>query len=81
MLWAIEFVRNKETKERWGNGSAFIQRITREMEQAGLLTRTGDIIQLAPPLVTKRETVDRITAIIDRAITVAEQAEGFVTAN
>jgi adenosylmethionine-8-amino-7-oxononanoate aminotransferase len=81
MLWAIEFVKNKESKERWGNDSAFIQRIKRETEQAGLLTRTGDIIQLAPPLVTKRETIDRITSIIDRAITAAEQAEGISTGN
>jgi len=34
--------------------------------------RTGDIIEFPPPLVTKREPVDRITSHIDRAITVAE---------
>ncbi len=79
MLWAIEFVKDKETKERWGNDSAFIQCIKRETERDGLITRTGDIVQLAPPLVTKKETIDRITDILDRAITAAEHAEGITT--
>lgn len=77
MLWALELVKDKETKERWGNESAFIQTIKRETEAAGLITRIGDVVQLAPPLVTKRETIDRITNILDRAISIAEAEAGL----
>ncbi len=73
LLGAIELVRDKETKEKWARDSAFTKRLTELVNERGLLTRVWEIVHVAPPLVVTREELDRIIAILDDSLTVAER--------
>lgn len=48
MLWAIEFVKDKEPKEHRVNDSAFIQRIKKETERAKGITTGSQITCVSP---------------------------------
>jgi adenosylmethionine-8-amino-7-oxononanoate aminotransferase len=78
LLCAIELVKDKETKEKWGMGSPFTKRINELVLERGLLSRVWDVIHIAPPLVVTREEIDRIVAILDESIGIAEKEFGLV---
>jgi len=73
LLCAIELVKSKESKEKWGMGSPFTKRINDLVTERGLLSRVWDVIHIAPPLVVTREEIDRIVAILDESIGIAEK--------
>jgi len=73
LLCAIELVKDKATKEKWGMGSPFTKRINELVTERGLLSRVWDVIHIAPPLVVNREEIDRIVAILDESIGIAEK--------
>ena len=73
LLCAIELVKDKATKEKWGMGSPFTKRINELVLERGLLSRVWDVIHIAPPLVVTREEIDRIVAILDESIGIAEK--------
>jgi len=82
LLCAVELVKHKETKEPFGWGPAagshpFSRRVVALMAERGLLTRVFMSIQVVPPLVVTREELDRMVAIIDESLTVAEREFGF----
>jgi adenosylmethionine-8-amino-7-oxononanoate aminotransferase len=69
MMAAVEIVQDKVTKTPYPPAAKVGPRLHAEMLQHGLYTRVrGDIICLAPPLVTTAEQVDRIVEIIRAAI-------------
>ena len=40
---------------------------------AGLINRTWDVMHFAPPLTVSREEVDRMVAIADESLSIAER--------
>jgi adenosylmethionine-8-amino-7-oxononanoate aminotransferase len=69
MMAAVEIVQDKATKTPYPSAAKVGPRLHTEMLQHGLYTRArGDVICLAPPLVTTAEQVDRIVEIIRAAI-------------
>ena len=82
LMCAVELVQNKATKEPFGWGPAaaghpYCRRVTELMEQRGLLTRVFMSLQLCPPLVATTEELDRMVAIADESLSVAEKEFGF----
>jgi adenosylmethionine-8-amino-7-oxononanoate aminotransferase len=82
LMCAVELVKDKTTKEPFGWGPAasshpYSRRVATLMEERGLLTRVFMAIQLCPPLVISKEEIDRMVAIVDESLTVAEREFGF----
>ncbi len=73
MMWAIEIVKSKKDKTKWGRDAEFVKRLGQLTMERGLITRIWDVIHFAPPLVTTKEEVDRIVAIADESLTIAER--------
>jgi adenosylmethionine-8-amino-7-oxononanoate aminotransferase len=74
MMAAVELVADKKTKQEFPSTAKLGARVQREMNQRGLYTRVrGDVICLAPPLVTTAEQIDRIVEIVREVIPVAVQ--------
>lgn len=78
LLCAIEMVRDTATKEKWSKESGFVKRLSELVAERGLLTRVLDVVHIAPPLVVTRDEIDRIVAILDESIGVAEREFGVV---
>ena len=69
MMAAVELVADKATKQEFASTAKVGARVQREMNQRRLYTRVrGDVICLAPPLVTTAEQIDRIVEIVREAI-------------
>ncbi len=77
LLCAIELVKDKETKEKWERQSPFVKRMNELVNERHLLSRVWDVIHIAPPLVVTREEIDRIVAILDDSLTIAESEAGL----
>jgi adenosylmethionine-8-amino-7-oxononanoate aminotransferase len=82
LMCAVELVKDKRTKEPFGWGPAaaghpFNRRLTRLMEERGLLARAFMSIQLSPPLVIKEAEIEEMAAIVDDSLSVAEREFGF----
>ena len=76
MMAAVEVVADKATKQEFPAAAKVGARLQREMLKRGLYTRVrGEIICLAPPLVTTAEQIDRIVDIIREAIPAALQGQ------
>src|SRR5215467_5882062 len=74
MMAAVELVADKVTKQEFPSTAKVGARMQREMNQRGLYTRArGDVICLAPPLVTTAEQIDRMVEIVREAIPAAVQ--------
>jgi putrescine---pyruvate transaminase len=72
MMAAVEIVQDKATKAPYPAAAKVGGRLQKEMLARGLYTRVrGDIICLAPPLVTTAEQVDRIVEVLRDAIPAA----------
>lgn len=72
MIAAVEVVEDKVARKEFPASAKVGSRLYKEMLQRGLLTRVrGDVICLAPPLVTTAEQLDRIVEIIGEAIPAA----------
>jgi len=72
LMCAVEIVKNKETKEKFGRDHAFTKRASEVVNERGLLTRIWDVAHFAPPFVVTHEEIDRMVQIVDEALTVAE---------
>jgi adenosylmethionine-8-amino-7-oxononanoate aminotransferase len=77
LLCAIELVQNKETREKFDSHAPFIKRLAELIVERGLLTRVLNIVHVAPPLVVTRKEIDRIIAILDESLTIAEREAGL----
>jgi adenosylmethionine-8-amino-7-oxononanoate aminotransferase len=82
-FWAIELVRDQETKQPFeGPAAEWLLKdvLSAELWGRGLICRLDDrtdpIIQIAPPLIADRETVEEIAQILREALTVATERMG-----
>ncbi|KGT73247.1 class III aminotransferase [Bradyrhizobium japonicum] len=79
LMCVAELVSNKATKEPfplpWKH--PFIRRVSQLMAQRGLLSRVIVSVHLCPPLVATRGEIDRMVAIVDESLTIAEKEYGF----
>jgi len=66
-------LKSKRDKTKWGRDHAFTKRVADLMMERGFVGRVWDVIHFAPPLVTSKELVDRMVAIADESLTVAEK--------
>ena len=54
------------------------QRAFAQARARGVLVRPlGDGVAISPPLVVTREEIDRMVAIVDESLTIAEKEHGF----
>ena len=61
LMCAVEFVKDRGTKEEFGASDNVGPRLNAETQKRGLFSRLrGDVYCLAPPVVTTREQLDRI---------------------
>ncbi|MCA9862640.1 MAG: aspartate aminotransferase family protein [Thermomicrobiales bacterium] len=70
---ALDLVKNKETKEQFSKGNPFTTQLNQEVMGRGMITRIWDVVHFAPPLVATTEEIDRMVAIVDEALTIAER--------
>jgi adenosylmethionine-8-amino-7-oxononanoate aminotransferase len=77
LLCALEMVKDKGTKEKWARDSDFIKRLGQLVNERHMLTRVWELLHIAPPLVVTREEIDRIVAILDESIGIAEREHGY----
>jgi adenosylmethionine-8-amino-7-oxononanoate aminotransferase len=77
LLCALELVKDKATKEKWARDSAFIRRMHNLVTERRMLTRVWELLHIAPPLIVTREEIDRIVAILDDSLTIAEREFGY----
>ncbi|MGN6360519.1 MAG: aminotransferase family protein [Thermomicrobiales bacterium] len=77
LLCAIELVQNKETKVKFDGHAPFVKRLGELVVERGLLTRVLNIVHIAPALVVTHEEIDRIIAILDESLTIAEREAGL----
>ncbi|MBC7234913.1 MAG: aspartate aminotransferase family protein [Chloroflexi bacterium] len=76
MMAAVELVADREVKKPFDPAQKVGERVYRAMFERGLFTRTrGDVICLAPPLVTTDAQLDRIVQIVGEAIEAAVPSE------
>lgn len=73
LLQAIEIVKSKKNKTRFGKDSQFCKKLGALMMERGLITRTWDVMHFAPPLTVTTEELDRMVAIADECLTICEQ--------
>ncbi len=73
MMYAIDLVKNKETREAWVKGAGFTTRLGELTLQRGLVTRVWDVMHFAPPLVVTKDEIDRMVEIADESLTLAER--------
>jgi putrescine aminotransferase len=69
MMVAVELVADKATKQPYPAEANVGVRVYQEMLKRGLFTRVlGDMILLAPPLVSTEEQIDQIVAIVGESV-------------
>ena len=73
MVWALDLVTSKEKRTKWGKEHGFTRRLNELTMERGLIGRTWDVMHFAPPLIVTRDEVDRIVAIADESLTIAER--------
>ena len=67
-MCALEFVKDRETKQPFPPDDPVVSRIHDEAQKRGLISRTrGDVFVLAPPFVTPDNLLDRIAEILGAA--------------
>lgn len=65
LMCAVEYVKDKSTKEEFEPGQQVGQKVNAEAERRGLFSRVrGDVFFLAPPFVTSHEQLDKVVQIM-----------------
>jgi len=78
LLTAVEFVKDKATRERFPEEEGFCSRVMDLALEEGLILRqVEDIIEFCPPLIITKSEIDEMLEITDRAITQAEKEFGL----
>jgi adenosylmethionine-8-amino-7-oxononanoate aminotransferase len=69
LMCAVEFVKNKSTKEEFPAEEKIGIRVHEETQERGLFSRLrGDVFCLAPPIVTSEVQLNRIVEILQKSI-------------
>ena len=72
MIAAVELVADKATRAPFDASLNIGGRVAREFRARGLYTRArGDVICLAPPLMTPEEQIDRLVSIVSESVQAA----------
>ncbi len=67
LMWAIEYVKDKATREEFKPEEKVGARIHAAAQERGLFSRLrGDVFCLAPPIVTSQQQLDRIIEIMQQ---------------
>ena len=82
LLWAVELVKNRRTKEPFNTPQDYltgktlmIQKIAGRMMNSGVFVYTGVVSHMivSPPLIISREQVDHAVEVMDGALEIADQ--------
>ncbi|MBG93594.1 MAG: aspartate aminotransferase family protein [Chloroflexi bacterium] len=76
LMHSIDLLRNPETGEDFKPEDNIAKRMPQLLLDAGILSRAGNSIQVAPPLVINREEIDELVDGIDQAIGIFEDEIG-----
>ncbi len=69
LMMAVEFVQDKSTKAEFPPAEKVGPRIHAETQKRGLMSRLrGDVFLLAPPIITTKEQLDRISDILAESV-------------
>ena len=86
LLWGIELVRDKATREPFARERAIAERVAKAAFDRGLLVVAGtgaadgvrgDTISLAPPFILSDDEVDELVASLESSIRAVAAEEGF----
>ena len=77
LMHSLDMKRNPETGEDFTDADEVGNRMPRLLLEAGILSRAGTSIQVAPPLVINREEVDALVDGLDQAIGALETELGL----
>tara|TARA_A100001037_G_C15122047_1_gene624339 strand:- start:57 stop:1454 length:1398 start_codon:yes stop_codon:yes gene_type:complete len=77
LMQQIDLMRDPEEGVRFGPEDELRTRLPNILRSHGLLTRGGDSIQLAPPLVISREEVDEVVNRLDDSLAAFEKDLGI----
>src|SRR5205823_12525433 len=81
LLLGIELVKERRSRERFGDEVAFGNRVQAAARRRGLLLRASPwFTAVAPPLTTTEAEVDELVALLDAAIDEAEASVGLLAA-
>ncbi|MFQ5879593.1 MAG: aspartate aminotransferase family protein [Dehalococcoidia bacterium] len=78
LMVTLELVKDRQSKEPFGDEDDLTHRLSPMLQKRGLLTRAGNMVQMAPPLVANKEEADLIISIVDDALSELEQTLGIV---
>jgi len=68
LMCAVEYVKDRATKEEFDPAEAIGPKVHAATVERGLFSRTrGDVYQIAPPIVTSNESIDRCVEVIAEA--------------
>jgi adenosylmethionine-8-amino-7-oxononanoate aminotransferase len=73
LLWGLEIVNSKANKSKFGRDHGFTKRLNELLMERGLVTRVWDVMHFAPPLVVTKDEIDRMVAIADECLSIAEK--------
>ncbi len=77
LMWGLELVRDKETKETFDPNLHVHHRLYKAAKKRGLIVlssdgcdrgQAGDMLLIAPPLIIDREQIDELVGILDEAL-------------
>ena len=77
LMHSVDLKRNPETGEEFTDADELPRRFTRQLLDAGILSRAGTSVQVAPPLVINREEVDSLVDGLSQAIGGIEEELGI----
>ncbi|MCS4505776.1 aspartate aminotransferase family protein [Arhodomonas aquaeolei] len=70
LMAAVELVRDRDSRQTFDPADKVGPRVLGEVMDRGLFTRVrGDVLCLAPPIVTRDEDIDRIVEIVHESVT------------
>ena len=77
LIAGIEVVKDRASKEKFADAGPELKTLNESLQERGLLTRAGTVINLCPPLCIDAGEVAQIVDIVDGAIGDMEQAHGL----
>jgi adenosylmethionine-8-amino-7-oxononanoate aminotransferase len=81
MLLGLELVKDRATRERFGDEVAFGNRVATAARKRGLLLRASPwFTAVGPPLTATRAEIDELVEILDAALEEAESSVGLLAA-
>ena len=76
LMCAVEFVKDRETKEYFPADAELGARLTQGFSENGVLLTGGNVVSIMPPLCVTSSEVDEIVSAVDRVIGQAAHALG-----